>query len=288
MSRSRASLLASGLLLLAGCGGVVQLEVVSDDCPLDDEKIFPGECGCGIAEERCVPLKSALAHRYAFDGKGAVAEDEVGGAHGRIMNAELAGFGQVHLARGGPDQYVDLPNGIISELGNATFEAWLIWDAPEPTQFWERIFDFGVSTAGEDQRLDGQSYLFLAPAEPRTAFRNAVTNGEIRIDATAPFPTDTPFHVAVVVDEDAQEMRLYLNAIERGHATLPQSLTTVEDVNNWLGRSQFAVDTQFGGSFLEFRIYRAALTEQQLATSLGFGDSPAFLRPPQAENDSAP
>ena len=288
MSRSRAALLASCLLLLAGCGGVVQLEVVSDECPLDDEKAFPGECGCGIAEARCVPLKSALAHRYAFDGSGAVARDEVGGADGRIVNAELAGYGQVNLARGGLEQYVDLPNGIISELTSATFEAWLIWDTPEPTQFWERIFDFGVSTAGEDQRLDGQSYLFLAPARPRTAFRNAASNGEILIDSLNPFPTDATFHVAVVVDEDAQKLRLYLNAVDQGSVDLPQSLTTVEDVNNWLGRSQFAVDTQFGGSFLEFRIYRAALTQQQLVDSLAFGDSPAFLRPPQAENDSAP
>lgn len=288
MPRSRAALLASGLLLLGGCGGIVQLEVVTDECPLDDAKNFPGECGCGIAEERCVPLKSALAHRYAFEGSGAVARDEVGGADGLIVNAELAGYGQVNLARGGLEQYVDLPNGIISVLTNATFEAWLVWDAPEPTQFWERIFDFGVSTAGEELRQDGQSYLFLAPAQPRTAFQNSVANGEIRADSPTPFPTDTAFHVAVVVDEDAQKLRLYLNATEQKSVDFPQSLTTVEDVNNWLGRSQYAVDTQFGGSYLEFRIYRAALTEQQLVDSLAFGDSPAFLRPAQEENDSAP
>jgi hypothetical protein len=284
---SRGALLALGLLLLAGCGSAVQLEVVSDECPRDDEKIFPGECGCGIAEERCVPLKSSLAHRYAFDGSGTIAEDEVGGADGSIVNAALSGYGQLHLARGGLEQYVDLPNGIISELGSATFEAWVIWDTPEPTQFWERIFDFGVSTAGEDQRMDGQSYLFLAPARPRTAFKNEASNGEILINSSSPFPTDTTFHVAVVVDQDAQQLRLYLDAVNTGSVMLPQSLSTIEDVNNWLGRSQFAQDTQFGGSFLEFRIYRVALTEPQLAESLRFGDSPAFLRPTQDEN-SAP
>ncbi len=288
MSRSRAALLASGLLLLAGCGGIVQLEVVTDECPLDDEKNFPGECGCGIAEERCASLRSALAHRYAFDGRGTVARDEVSGADGLIVNAELTGYGQVNLARGGLEQYVDLPNGIISELTNATFEAWVIWDTPPPTQFWERIFDFGVSTAGEDQRLEGQSYLFLAPARPRTAFQNLASSGEILINSSTPFPTDTIFHVAVVIDDDAQKMRLYLNAADQGSVDFPQSLATIADVNNWLGRSQFAVDTQFGGSFLEFRIYRAALTEQQLADSLAFGDSPAFLRPAQDENASAP
>jgi hypothetical protein len=58
-----------------------------------------------------------------------------------------------------------------------------------------------------------------------------------------------------------------------------------------LGRSQLAQDTQCGGSFLEFRIYRAALTEPQLAEpqlaeSLRFGDSRAFLRPAYDENSA--
>jgi hypothetical protein len=53
-----------------------------------------------------------------------------------------------------------------------------------------------------------------------------------------------------------------------------------------LGRSQLAQDTQCGGSFLEFRIYRAALTEPQLAERLRFGDSRAFLRPAYDENSA--
>jgi hypothetical protein len=53
-----------------------------------------------------------------------------------------------------------------------------------------------------------------------------------------------------------------------------------------LGRSQLAQDTQCGGSFLEFRIYRAALTEPHLTESLRFGDSRAFLRPAYDENSA--
>lgn len=284
---SRAALFISGLLLLTGCGDAIQLEVVLDECPNDDEKIHPGICGCGVADERCRELKSALVHRYAFEGTGGVALDDVGSAHGTIVNAELGGLGQLHLSRSGLEQYVDLPNGIISALSNATFEAWLVWDSPEPTQFWERIFDFGVSTAGEDQRQDGESYLFLAPARPRTAFRNFASSEEVILDSRGAFPTNAIFHVAVVVDEASQELRLYLNAVEQGRVALTQSLTTIEDVNNWLGRSQFLQDTRFGGSFLDFRIYARALTPAELEESRLFGDSPAFLEP-QVENDSPP
>jgi hypothetical protein len=274
---SRAALLAC-IGWLVSCGSAVELEVVSDECLNDDRKIYPGECGCGVAEERCLPLKSALLHRYTFDGTGSVAFDEVGAAHGQIVGTELTGHGQLHLVRSGAEQYVDLPNGIISSLGSATFEAWVIWETPEPTQFWERIFDFGVSTLGEDQRDMGQSYIFLAPARPRTAYKNLLTEGEVILDSREAFPINTTFHVAVVVDEGAQELRLYLNGDEQGRVTLTQPLSMVEDVNNWLGRSQFAKDTRFGGSFLEFRIHGAALTAGQLGESVAFGDSPAFLR----------
>jgi hypothetical protein len=284
---SRAALFISGLLLLTGCGGPIQLEVVLDDCPNDDDKIEPGICGCGVADERCRELESALVHRYAFEGTGSVALDDIGSAHGTIVNAELGGLGQLHLSRTGLEQYVDLPNGIISALSSATFEAWLVWDSPEPTQFWERIFDFGVSTAGEDQREDGQSYLFLAPARPRVAYRNFASTEEIILDSREAFPTNAIFHVAVVVDEASQELRLYLNTVEQGRVALTQSLTTIDDVNNWLGRSQFVQDTRFGGSFLEFRIYARALTPGELEESRALGDSPAFLQR-QVENDSLP
>jgi hypothetical protein len=277
------------LLLLAGCGGSARLEVVIDDCPDDDQKIYPGECGCGTAEDRCRPLKDALVHRYAFDGVGTVAFDDVAGANGAIMNTQLSGLGQLYLDRKGElEQYVELPNGIISSLSSATFEVWVDWEVPpaEPAPFWERIFDFGVSTAGEDRRENGESYIFLAPGRrgttpplPRTAFRDLATMGEIYIDAKDPFPTGTAFNTAVVVDAGAQELRLYFNAVEEGRIAFTEPLSAIQDVNNWLGRSQFAADTRFGGSLLEFRIYDQPLTAVQLAESVGFGPSPAFLQP---------
>jgi hypothetical protein len=277
------------LLLLVGCGGSARLEVVVDDCPNDDEKIYPGVCGCGIPEERCRPLKAGLIHRYAFDGTGPIALDDVSGANGQIMNTELTGLGQLYLDRTAElEQYVELPNGIVSALDSATFEVWVDWEKPpsSPKPFWERIFDFGVSTAGEDQRDKGKNYLFLAPGQPgttpslpRTAFLDLATDGEVIVDAADPAPSATAFNLAVVVDAPGQQLILYMNGVEEGRATLVEPLSAIEDVNNWLGRSQFIADTRFGGSLLEFRIYDVALTRLQLVDSVAFGPSPAFLVP---------
>lgn len=289
----RGALSLSFILLLVGCGGAARLEVVWDDCPDDDEKVYPGVCGCGISEDRCVPLRAALVHRYAFDGTGSVARDDVGGAHGTIVNTELAGLGQLYLDRAAElEQYVELPNGIISALDSATFEVWVTWDTPPamPKPFWERIFDFGVSTAGEDQRESGKSYLFLAPGQPgttpnrpRAAFRDALTDGEVLVDAPDAAPSNVVFNMAVVVDAKTQELVLYMNGLEERRTALTEPLASIEDVNNWLGRSQFAVDTRFGGAFLEFRIYDQALTRAQLVESLALGPSPAFLEPKPRE-----
>jgi hypothetical protein len=277
------------LVALAGCGDATRLEVVVDHCLDDPAKVYPGVCGCGVPEQRCVHLKETLVHRYAFSGRGAVAADDVGLADGVIVGTELTGSGQVDFDRAaGVEQYVSLPNGIISVLGNATFESWVIWSTPPttPRPFWERIFDFGTSTLGEDQRDVGKSYLFLGPSQdsmaprfPRTAFQDAATDGEIRVNSSEQMPTDRLTQVAVVVDQDAQELRLYIDAVEEGRGTLTEPLSAIEDVNNWLARSQFKADTQFGGSFHEFRIYAAALSEQDLADSLSLGPSPGFLDP---------
>ena len=290
LTRGALSLLV-GLLPL-GCNGTERLEVVLDDCLDDEQKVYPGVCGCGIPEERCVPLKSALVHRYAFDGTGTRAIDGVGGADGKLMNTELMDVGELYLDRGGElEQYVELPNGIISVLSSATFEAWVIWEPPPvaPMPFWERIFDFGVSTKGEDQREFGRSYLFLAPGQPgttpptpRTAFRDDNLPGEVIVNGRDAMPSNTAFEVAVVVDDAAHELRLYLNGVEQPNKVpLSEPLGAIQDVNNWLGRSQFIADSRFGGSLLEFRIYDRALTAAELADSASLGDSPAFLQQPK-------
>lgn len=289
----RAALLASLSWLLSGCGDAARLEVVSDECLNDPQKTTPGICGCGINDDVCMPLRDALRHRYAFDGFGTSAVDDIAGANGTIFNTQLSGTGQLDLAREATDeQYVELPNHIISVLLNATFEGWVVWQTPPaaPKPFWERIFDFGVSMAGEDLRDHGRSYLFFAPGtegttptDTRTAFRDDELGAEVVLDAKHAFPTDTETHFAVVVDVPAGELRLYFDGAEPRTVALGEPLSAIDDVNNWLGRSQFAVDTRFGGSFLEFRIYDDALTPEQLENSKALGPSPFFLRSYEAQ-----
>jgi len=60
--------------------------------------------------------------------------------------------------------------------------------------------------------------------------------------------------------------------------TFQGSLSTLNDINNWLGRSQYTKDPAFQGSIDEFRIYRKALSEAEVQASFAAGPDPAYLK----------
>jgi hypothetical protein len=64
--------------------------------------------------------------------------------------------------------------------------------------------------------------------------------------------------------------KLYYNGAlaSSGEATVP--LNQIQDVNNWLGRSNWP-DAFFDGQFDEFRIHEGILTDQQIAIAAALG-----------------
>jgi Concanavalin A-like lectin/glucanases superfamily len=224
------------------------------------------------------PLESSLIHRYSFSEGGALALDSKGAAHGQVIGTKLLGTGELALAGLRTGQYVDLPNGIVSGLQDATFEAWLTWNGGGA---WQRIFDFGDSTSGEDMPAGGSSYIFLTtassndtvrgPATLRVAYsRNGVADEEV-CNGSKPLPTNTPTHVAVVVNPSTETMALYQDGALLSECPLTRPLAKIEDVNNWLGHSNFSADEDLNASYDEFRIYGAALTASEIADSFAAG-----------------
>jgi hypothetical protein len=92
------------------------------------------------------------------------------------------------------------------------------------------------------------------------------------VDFTAPLNANTMVHLAVVIDGTAGTMSLYQNGMYLGQRMLMgTSLANLDDVNNWLGRSQFAPDPSFQGTMYEFRIYSVARTATQILASFNAG-----------------
>lgn len=261
-----------------------------DGCPSDPAKVSPGKCGCGVPDvdtptlAACQKLVAKLLHRYDFEGSGAVVEDRVGTADGALKGAllsQLNGAGVALLGGGTAGAYVDLPNRLLSSLTNATLESWVTWGGGAA---WQRVFDFGDSTNAppENNPALGNTYLMFTPqsgAGVATAGFSLVGNAagqEQDVVAAAALPTSLT-HVVVVAAASDSKLRLYLNGKKVGETAWTGPLSAINDVNAWLGRSQYTGDPELSGVFHEFRIYGAALSDAEVASSFVAGPDPSFL-----------
>jgi hypothetical protein len=239
------------------------------------------EGGCSNST-LCAALKAALVHRYTFAGTGTMVADSIGSAHGTVVNTVLHGDGKLELEGGSSDQYVDLPNGLVKTLTNATFESWVTWRG---CGGWERIFDFGDAGGGENARGYASTTLYLTPQSSNGrdvmfgAFKRADQQAlnETRAASNEPLQTGVMVQVVLVIDDAADLISLYRNGQFEGSAAFSDSLSMLNDVNDWLGRSQYVADPSFGGTLYDFRIYGVALTAAEVQASFVGGPDPAFL-----------
>jgi hypothetical protein len=239
----------------------------------------PPEVGC-TNPAQCA-LKAALVHRYSFNGTGTAVIDSVGNADGTVVGTTLSGNGTLIFPGGTADDYVNLPNGIIRSLTDATIEIWLAWGGGAA---WQRLFDFGNSTGAEGTQGMASTSLYVTPegGGPTVMFA-----GFKRSDQTGPAETRAlgtqglaagPLtQITVVVDDANNMISLYRNGALQGSAAFNDSLSILNDVNNWIGRSQYSADPHLWATIHEFRIYNIALSAAQLQLSFTGGTDPTFL-----------
>jgi hypothetical protein len=103
-------------------------------------------------------------------------------------------------------------------------------------------------------------------------------DGDIEIDGSR-VTVGSVTHLAVVVDDNEETINVYVDGVLEGSEDLQGGLANINDINNWLGRSQFSDDSNrgFNGTYLEFRIYDVALIEDEVETSFTEGPDAAFL-----------
>lgn len=212
------------------------------------------------------PGNSHLIHRYSFSGDGPQVLDSQGGPEGTLENgAVLDGAG--HVVLDGDDDFVDLPDGLISSLDSATLIAWLSWNGGPKA--WQRVFDFGSNDGDAGDVGNATSSVFVTtlhvqkPAGPTGLFETS--EGILgAVDSAQPFPVLQNTSIALVLDPPNHELRLYV-AGKRVGADKFTKLSAISDVNDWLGRSQWVQDPTLRGSLDEFRIYDTALDDDALA-----------------------
>ena len=240
------------------------------------------------------PLDAPPVHRYRFD-EGPTADaigreivDSISGANGVVLG-DLDGNGAGATANesslslnGGPSDiaaYVDLPNGLLSDLGNdVTVEGWFTLDG---SQAWSRVFDFGSSQAGErflpGGTGQGLDYLILSAqiGNDTNIHRFEINNrdeeggsGPNALTDVTGVGLEEQYHFAAVYDgsDDGSPSvgSIYINGEKKGEFINGAQISDLNDNNNWLGRSNWTADANVQGTYEEFRLYDYALDQDEV------------------------
>lgn len=242
------------------------------------------------------PLTAAPTHRWSFNETTGTSFADTGTAGNAGSAALLKGAGAVLTGSavdlpGGSSAtaaYIDLPNFVASgkDIGggytSATYEAWVTMDS---TQNWSRVFDLGANTAGEINEpggsFGGDNTLLLS--------NNIGTDGNMRLernggaqpgfrDSGGATILGTEQHLVVTYDGNEGMWRVYQDGklMEGFDSDSPASLN---DINNWLGRSNWDGDANADGKYNEFRIYDYALTPEQIAQNAADGPNALTVVP---------
>jgi hypothetical protein len=236
----------------------------------------------GTQFQPATELGALLAHRYRFNDAGIAVVDELGTANGTAVGVAVgAGSGKISLS--GSAQYVNLPNGLISGQQSVTIEAWVNWlaDSASATAEWQNVFDFG-SSGTEDVPGYASNRLYLSAKSHETGYvRAGFFTGdfdhEIYVEGSQVLPASSDpgkgTQVVLVVDAGQGSMVLYIDGQQEGATSNGQliNLSLIQDINDWVGRSQYSDDPEFQGEILDFRIYSAPLSGSQVSLSFGLG-----------------
>jgi len=208
--------------------------------------------------------------------------------------------------------YLDLPNGIVSSRPSATYEAWL---TPLSSKNWQRVFDFGGASvtsgtgASTGEVIDGPALPgnFTSSDNLFLSLNNGNTLGSSRIEAkndggnvvalntdlSGSTQVNTPYHFTMTIQDGGGAsgasgclVKWYRNGTLGGTIDVPYRMTDISDVNNWIGRSMWATDSNANYSLDELRIYDRAISPAEVTASYAAGPDADFTAP-VASNDAA-
>jgi DUF1680 family protein len=203
--------------------------------------------------------ETGLVARYVLNGN---AED----ASRNNFHAAVRGSGGTFVEEGqrrvllltGDGSHLQLPGAALTGEDTLSVTAWLFL----PTEASGHIFDFGQNPANR-----------LFAVASRDGFRASIVEaGTVRgVTAGKPVIENQWVHVAVVLDPANRVLTTYLDGTRTGQATdvgvnATQIVSQTDAGSNrlFVGRSQVDSEPALHGRLRDLRIYRIALTDQQV------------------------
>ncbi|PZG16058.1 cellulosome enzyme [Micromonospora craterilacus] len=238
----------------------------------------------GFAVPAAASLPSPSLH-YEFNGidlsTGVIPDTSGNGLAGTLVNRTTAslvdgagGGSALKLPGGAPTSngaYVSLPRAALQGASDLTVSTRIKWDGS--TSPWQWIYALGTNNT---------RYLFTTPyngdGRLRTAITTAGGGAEAQVTGFAQLPGGQWRTLTTTLDTDADRITTYLDGVAVASARTTISagdlLTGSGTIAGYLGRS-FYQDPLFAGAVDDFRIYRSALSAEQVAELVG-GSTPTL------------
>jgi DUF1680 family protein len=183
----------------------------------------------------------------------------------------------------GDGSHLQLPGETLNGEDTLSISTWLYL----PTGATGPLFDFG----------QGASTRLLAVANRSGVLASIARDGTVSETTAAPFLENRWLHIAVVLDPAARVLTTYLDGARAGQAT-NVTINAAQIVNQtarasnrfFIGRSQDDAAHAIHARFRDLRIYRVALTDQQVQTIRNnalASRTTAAVRAPQPEISTA-
>lgn len=211
--------------------------------------------------------ETGMVARYVFDGD---AKDwSRNNLHGKIHGNGVSfvgdkRFGKVLSLSGENNSYISLPAEGLKDIESLTISGWFYLRSDKPGQ---RLFDFGSDTS---------NHFFAAPAG---TFSQPGYQASVTLKNTKEQSTISPalelnkwFHLVIVIDIPSKKITSYIDskvASEKPTITLELSNLFEQFSENrplYIGKSLSPADPNLNALVHDFRIYRVALSNRQVAS----------------------
>jgi hypothetical protein len=219
---------------------------------------------------------ATLVHRYSFqDTAGSTTfADSVGGHDwdGTLQGSAALDGSSLQLD-GSVGCYATLPSYIMSNYTQMTVEFWV--DVGPDNPIWTYVFSFGEQAGGI--KASGVDYCPYAGGNYQNSDLRGNGTGFIYANKNVGLLGTTGNHVTLIADPVSGVLCFYngatlISTLNSGSANGVPSLASINDVDNWIGRSLHLVeDPYFAGAIHEFRVYKGVLPVQAIALNDAVG-----------------
>jgi len=190
---------------------------------------------------------NGLIAYYPFNGNAndASGNNRNGTVYGSALTTDRFGNANSAYSFDGLGNYISLPTFQIG--GAFSLGAWVYLNSNDPD--WQRIIDFGNGAENHNLvvGIDNNRKMFV------------VGDTAPNISTSEDFPTGQWVHVAATIDGSSGSVKIYWNGVLKGSGTTSVP-PLISRTNQFIGKSNWAVDAYFGGRMDDLRLYNRVLS----------------------------